>query len=61
MCTHPEKDLFLLIATSPSFFKQAIDKDRPLYELFRVELLEELEFVPEIVFTTINLGAFVQQ
>ena len=38
------KDLFLLIATSPTFFKQVVNKDRPLYELFRIEVIDDLSF-----------------
>jgi len=37
-------DLFLLIATSPTFFNQVINKDRPLYELFRIEVIDDLSF-----------------
>jgi len=35
-------DLFLIIGTSPTFFDHIINKDHPLYELFRVEALEDL-------------------
>jgi DNA-binding MarR family transcriptional regulator len=37
-------DLFLIIGTSPTFFDHVINKDHPLYELFRVEVLEDLSF-----------------
>ena len=37
-------DLFLFIASSPTFFDHLINKDHPLYELFRVEVLEDLSF-----------------
>ena len=37
------KDIFLIIGTSPTFFKQMVNKDHPLYELFRIEMLEELD------------------
>jgi len=35
-------DLLLLIASSPTYFKQINDAGNPLYELFRIETLEEL-------------------
>lgn len=35
-------DLFLIVGTSPTFFNHIINKDHPLYELFRVEVLEDL-------------------
>jgi len=38
------KDLFLFIASSPTFFKQVLNKDRPLYELFKIEVIEDLSF-----------------
>ena len=38
------KDLLLFIATSPTFFKQVMNKDHPLYELFRVEVIDDLSF-----------------
>jgi len=38
------KDLFLLIATSQSFFKQIENKDYPLFELFRIEMIEDFSF-----------------
>ncbi len=38
------KDLLLLIATSPTFFKQILNKDHPLYELFKIEIIEDLNF-----------------
>ncbi len=38
------KDLFLLTATSQSFFKQIENKDHPLFELFRIEMIEDFSF-----------------
>ncbi len=38
------QDLFYFIATSPTFFKQATNKDHPLCELFRIEVIDELSF-----------------
>ena len=38
------QDLLYFIATSPTFFKQATNKDRPLCELFRIEQINELSF-----------------
>ena len=38
------KDLFLFIASSPTFFKQVVNKDHPLYELFKIEVIEDLSF-----------------
>lgn len=37
-------DIFLFIATAPTFFKQVENRDHPLYELFRIEVIEELDF-----------------
>ena len=37
-------DLFLIIGTSPTFFDHVINKDHPLYELFRIEVLEDMSF-----------------
>lgn len=38
------EDLVLFIATSPTFFKQVVNKDHPLYELFRIEVIGDLDF-----------------
>ena len=36
------EDIFYLIATSATFFKQTTDEDHPLYKLFRVDVIDEL-------------------
>ena len=38
------KDLFLLVATSQSLFKQIEIMDHPLFELFRIEMIEDFSF-----------------
>ena len=38
------EDLFLFVATAPTFFEQVMNKDHPLYELFRIEVIDDLSF-----------------
>ena len=37
-----DEDIFYLIATSTTFFKQTTDEDHPLCKLFRVDVIDEL-------------------
>jgi len=37
-------DALMVVATSPSYFKQVLNRDSPLHEMFRTETLEELDF-----------------